>query len=254
MKLRTTIIVSLMANLLTGTLSARAGLFSQTTFSGDADSGISASKVYTHAIDFNGTGDGYATITINGVTFTSGSIGDQTATLKYNLGHPALNPFSIGTFGTNFDPGLSGNIDKLLRNFFYGDNANETLLLTGLTPNTTYVASFYGAAFGAKGGRYSLVTDSQGAFVYYDENQTAGTTTGSILRDTYTTGPGQTTMNFTWMIDTTDGLGNITTNVDSYHQYGFTNPGRFAGLYKAAFGVSPAEELRRNPARRARQH
>jgi AraC-like DNA-binding protein len=37
------------------------------------------------------------------------------------------------------------------------------------------------------------------------------------------------------------------------HQYGFTNPGRFSGHYKAAFGVSPAEDLRRNPARRARQ-
>jgi AraC-like DNA-binding protein len=28
------------------------------------------------------------------------------------------------------------------------------------------------------------------------------------------------------------------------HQYGFTNPGRFTGLYKAAFGVSPADTLR----------
>ena len=37
------------------------------------------------------------------------------------------------------------------------------------------------------------------------------------------------------------------------YQYGFTNPGRFSGHYKAAFGVSPAEDLRRNPARRARQ-
>ena len=31
------------------------------------------------------------------------------------------------------------------------------------------------------------------------------------------------------------------------YQYGFTNPGRFAGLYKETFGVSPAEDLRRNP-------
>jgi AraC-like DNA-binding protein len=37
------------------------------------------------------------------------------------------------------------------------------------------------------------------------------------------------------------------------YEYGFTNPGRFSGLYKAAFGLSPAEELRRNPARRTRQ-
>jgi AraC-like DNA-binding protein len=32
-------------------------------------------------------------------------------------------------------------------------------------------------------------------------------------------------------------------------RYGFTNPGRFSKLYRAAFGVSPAEELRRLPAR-----
>jgi hypothetical protein len=204
-------------------LPARGGVFTQLTFSGDADSGISTSKTYTHAIDFNGSGDGYATLNINGVTFTSGDKGDQTATLKYSLGHPALNPFQIGTFGTNFDPGLSGSIDKMLRNFYYGNNADETLLLTGLTPNTTYAASFYGAAFGAKGGRYSRVTDSQGGLVFYDENQTSGTTTGSILRDTYTTGPGQTTMSFNWAIDTVDGVGNVTTNADSYHQYGFTN-------------------------------
>lgn len=36
------------------------------------------------------------------------------------------------------------------------------------------------------------------------------------------------------------------------HQYGFTNPGRFSGLYKATFGVSPADDIRRNPFRRQR--
>jgi transcriptional regulator GlxA family with amidase domain len=33
------------------------------------------------------------------------------------------------------------------------------------------------------------------------------------------------------------------------YQYGFTNPGRFSGLYKRMFGVSPADDLRRNPFR-----
>jgi AraC-like DNA-binding protein len=31
------------------------------------------------------------------------------------------------------------------------------------------------------------------------------------------------------------------------YQYGFTNPGRFAGLYKGVFGIAPADDLRRNP-------
>jgi AraC-like DNA-binding protein len=36
-------------------------------------------------------------------------------------------------------------------------------------------------------------------------------------------------------------------------QYGFTNPGRFSSLYKTAFGVSPADELRGLPQRRQRR-
>jgi AraC-like DNA-binding protein len=40
--------------------------------------------------------------------------------------------------------------------------------------------------------------------------------------------------------------------IEVAYQFGFTNPGRFSGLYKAAFGVSPAEVLRKNPSRRAK--
>jgi AraC-like DNA-binding protein len=43
------------------------------------------------------------------------------------------------------------------------------------------------------------------------------------------------------------------TVTDIAYQYGFTNPGRFAGLYKDTFGVSPADDLRRNPHHRLRQ-
>jgi AraC-like DNA-binding protein len=47
-----------------------------------------------------------------------------------------------------------------------------------------------------------------------------------------------------------EGVGSV---IEIAFQFGFTNPGRFSGLYKAAFGVSPAEVLRGNPASRARQ-
>jgi transcriptional regulator GlxA family with amidase domain len=40
------------------------------------------------------------------------------------------------------------------------------------------------------------------------------------------------------------------TVTDVAYQYGFTNPGRFSGLYKEMFGVSPADDLRRNPSHR----
>ena len=37
------------------------------------------------------------------------------------------------------------------------------------------------------------------------------------------------------------------------YQYGFTNPGRFAGLYKETYGVAPADDMRRNPFHHRRQ-
>ena len=40
------------------------------------------------------------------------------------------------------------------------------------------------------------------------------------------------------------------TVTDVAYQYGFTNPGRFSGFYKETFGVSPADDLRRNPSHR----
>jgi transcriptional regulator GlxA family with amidase domain len=40
------------------------------------------------------------------------------------------------------------------------------------------------------------------------------------------------------------------TVTDVAYQYGFTNPGRLSGLYKEMFGVSPADDLRRNPSHR----
>jgi hypothetical protein len=215
-----------MAGLLAVATRVHGGVFTTVTYTGDADSGISPTKTYTHAIDFNASGDGYTTLNINGVQLVNGPPGDQTPSLKYNL-NAENEPFSIGSLGTNYDPGLSGNIDKLLRNFFYGSAQDEVLTISGLLPNTTYRASFYAASFdntaASKGGRYSHVTDSQGGSVVYDENQTAGTASGSILRDTYTTGPTDTSITITFSIDTTDGVGNHTANTDSYHQYGFTN-------------------------------
>jgi transcriptional regulator GlxA family with amidase domain len=40
------------------------------------------------------------------------------------------------------------------------------------------------------------------------------------------------------------------TVTDLAHRFGFTNPGRFTHLYRAAFGETPIEALRRNPSRR----
>ena len=44
------------------------------------------------------------------------------------------------------------------------------------------------------------------------------------------------------------------TVTDVAFQHGFSNPGRFSKLYKTAFGVSPANELHRLPAKRESRH
>jgi AraC-like DNA-binding protein len=43
------------------------------------------------------------------------------------------------------------------------------------------------------------------------------------------------------------------TVIDLALQFGFSNPGRFTQIYKAAFGEAPIDALRRDPARRSRR-
>jgi hypothetical protein len=192
--------------------------FSTRTFSGDADSGISSAKTYTHAVNFNGPN-----VTINGVTFTGGGVtGTNYALTTTNAG-------GSSSFTTNTS-NVTGSSHDLFPQFFYG--GTETLTLTGLTPGTTYTTTLYNSGFGSPGGRWATVSDSLGNSIVFDENNSdAGN--GNLLQDTYTA-DATGTVAFTFL---------PTSPGDTYHMYAFSNevaapePGSMALLGIAAAGL-----------------
>jgi hypothetical protein len=189
---------------------ANAGTYSSRPFTGDADSGISSSKTYTHAVDFLGSG----ATTINGVLF------DDVNATGPNYALTAPNSFNNNT-GNN---ALTGGARELVDDFRYG--GTETLLLSGLTPGQTYTTTFYDVGWGNVGGRVVDISDSQGGFYNgFDANYT-GNGNGHLLQYTYTAASGSITFTIVPLVAG-----------DSFHQYAFTNelvavpePGAVAGV------------------------
>jgi hypothetical protein len=159
-----------------------AGTFSDTNFTGDADSGINAGSVYTHALNFL-TDDN---LTINGAVFTG--TGSGTAA-------PATNTYSVvgtnGTF-TNNANNLVGNSDGLATNFVYNGNP-QVLTLNSLIAGQSYVTTFYSVGFGPVGDRVvDISTSDGGVLTGYDQNQ-AGSGNGNRLSYSFVaTAPTQT--------------------------------------------------------------
>jgi hypothetical protein len=187
-------------------LSSVAGTFTNTTITGDADSGISGDKAYTHAIDvFDG-----ANRTINGAVFTGSGGG----------GNPATNNYSttgLNNGFTGFAPGVAGNTGGMMNNFLYNGNP-ATYTLNNLRVGETYTTTIYNAAFGGPGGRIHNVTASDGGSLPgYDQNATAG----SALNYTFTAT--SNTITYT-MTPVNPG--------DTWHHYGFSNHVAVPG-YKA---------------------
>ena len=182
------------------------GVFSTSSFTGDADSGISSTKTYTHAVDLNGSGE-----TINGVAFAAGGAGTQNS-LNYTLGID-----STGTYTGNANA-LTGSINKLATDFFYSTTSagSESLLLSGLTPSTTYTLTFYCVGFGSAGGRQETLTDSQNTTPTIIDENASGSGNGFLLKDTYTTaasGAGSTSYQINFRVSAGG----------SFHEYGFSN-------------------------------
>lgn len=172
-----------------------------TGFTGDADSGISFIKEYTHALSFNGNGS-----VVNGVQFQGAmQVGAN---------------YSLAAFdGTNTSPmngvveyttNVGGNSHELLENFYYSSTGDEKLTLNGLTAGATYTITFYAAGYGA-GSRIQTITDGLGGSFTFDENA-PGPANGLLIRHTYTA----TTSSVTFTIHAED-PGN------SFHQYALTN-------------------------------
>lgn len=175
-----------------------AGSFTQTTFSGDLDSGISGMLNYTAKADFNGSG----TRVVNGVTL------NETATAGNNY---ALTGTS-STF-TGFANNLTGSVQGATSDFFYGGaDGNATLTLTNLVVGQRYATSWQNAAFGGAGSRVVSITPSDTGLAYSFDENFSGASNGNLLRYVFTASA--TSLSYAF---------NAAVDGDSFHHYSFTN-------------------------------
>lgn len=109
-------------------------------FSGDADSGLSTNKTYTHLLDFPDNG---SPATVNGVEFVPAGMSGSTNGYAWSVtGHSPSNSWNEAPA----DSTRTG-IDRLLWDFQYG-GTDYTLTLSGLTPGQSYEARLYFRSFG----------------------------------------------------------------------------------------------------------
>ena len=119
------------------------GKWSVDAWTGDADSGVEASYVYTHAYNFGSA----SSPVINGVEFT-GVAGANPA---------VTNEFSTVLFPNTFAGDVNtvtGNSSALATDFVYSGadvvaGTYQSINILGLTPGTEYVATVYTVAFDA---------------------------------------------------------------------------------------------------------
>lgn len=109
------------------------------SFTGDADCGISTNKVYTHLLDFPNNGN---PATVNGVTFVSAGTSGSTNGYAWSISNP---PSLVTTDNTN-DLFYSG-VSRLTWDFYY-NSPDYTLTLAGLTPGKTYESRLYFRSYG----------------------------------------------------------------------------------------------------------
>ena len=193
-----------------------AGVFTSAPIIGDADSGISAAKTYTHAVDF-GAGGGATPFpnivdtgtTVNGVPFHIGGRTGPNYTLTGVPDYFGTNPW------TGAVPAGDNSVGDLLNDFYFRNipftPADQTLTLTGLTPGTPYLTTFYNAGWEPGANRTVTVTTSDGGSVVFNQNFT-GHARPNVLRYAFVAPADSITYTFSpadprW----------------GFHQYGFTN-------------------------------
>ena len=156
---------------------AQAG-WSTSAMSGDADSGISTNKTYTHAVDL---GADTTALTINGVPFYQGGFSGTDATHGGSYLLTGLNNSETG-----YDSPVMGEMYELLEDFYH--NGDPSLLyLNGLETGSRYVTRFYVSGWGSSTNHWTVndaVTNvfsvgrdgghSPGAIISYEGTAQAG--------------------------------------------------------------------------------
>ena len=134
---------------------ARATVITYLPMTKDADSGISASKTYTHKIDF-GTG---TVATINTVAFVQGTTSSP-SNWTYAVSSSTANIHAGGNAG-GYDIVGGSALINLMHDFIYnGNNAaggTATGTLIGLTPGTTYDARIYARQWDTGSHRHAII-------------------------------------------------------------------------------------------------
>jgi hypothetical protein len=194
---------------------AGAGTFTFQPWTSDADSGVSAGKIYTHAVKFQYT-EGAPVYAGNGAWFEGDNNTQGTNWRLWNIPNtwgPGGNPTNITGFGAN----LTGTSSAT--SFVYGDNGTTPpqLILSNLTPGTKYVATFYAKGWGAAGGRFVDVIASDdpndpGSTIRIDQDKNGGGN-GLLLKYAYTA-PKSGQISFTF---------DAVNNGNSWHHYAFSN-------------------------------
>lgn len=207
-----------------GTLAAASGMIRFIAINNDSDSGIDASKVYTHLFDF---GNGTPGANINGVQFTPATIAvvDSDPTISY-----AVSSGSRSSHDGNASHNVSGNLVDLMTDMIYNggnvEGGTATFTLSNLTPGQYYETRIYTRPWGGGGGtRTSTITfDPDGA-------GWMGDSVTLLQDDSDTYPPGFASANQAYVVayqfraaaeDVTIAFAQQYTN-QSWHQYGLSN-------------------------------
>ncbi len=149
-------------------------------FTDDADSGITNTKFYTHAVNFADTAD----IVINGQIFTgagTNSMSGSNWTLRTANGQPLGNIPIHEIYGVY--PNVAPASRNILTNVLYSTSYinGGSLTITGLTPGQQYILTLYSMGFEDAGGRRSYIATSDGSVITDIDQDEFGALSGQLL-------------------------------------------------------------------------
>lgn len=150
-------------------------------WNGDADSAISSTKTYTHAIDCGNS----ANTTINGVTFTGTAGANSGANWEVKTDTGTILP-AVETTQYGLVPNITGQSQFIVTNGIFDllNVDNPSLTLTGLTPAQQYILTLYSQGFG--GPSYAYVATSDGAAITIQDSSANGVLNGERMTYHYT--------------------------------------------------------------------
>ena len=185
--------------------SAPGGIWSVLAWTNDATSGVSSAKSYTHKIGFNHAG---AYTAINGVVFDSPGLNVHSGATWVLLGADA----ALTGFASNLPAGTGSR--QLCDEFFYGAgyNGKSRLELSGLTPNQSYIATFYAAGYGDPPVRRNEITPSDSGMPFVVDENATRSGNGLMVKYNYTaSGNGTFAFDFRPI------------DIGTWHHYAFSN-------------------------------